>query len=287
MNSRRGYPYGSAGSFYSGRKETEKKPRPSGHGRAILLAVVALTLLGGAFYFFVARGKIFPTKLIDFQFMHNGQEMLLTPDSQVVVNPRDTLQLATVKTDGWLSWGTRVVSDDIDIRPVTTAPGMVIRDLFPGESFENPKPLVFTVLLWNRPVGKATFLVQLDYKDWLHKANTTPDLDRRIEYLRKALQDNSSNILIKTQLAGLYFDIKHYKEAEQLYREINQSGKSKDISEKLLLTYQAVNRPDQALDIYLDLMKMTGDQQTFADFLSYLKKKERKAGRGFSGKART
>ncbi|MGC8490203.1 MAG: tetratricopeptide repeat protein [Syntrophobacteraceae bacterium] len=272
MNSRRGYPYGSTDPFYSGRRE-KKKPQPAGYGRIILFSVLAVAVLGAAFVF-IARGKIFPTKLIALSFIHNGQEMLLLPDSQVVVNPRDTLQLTAVKTNGWLQWGVRVVSADVDIRPVTTSPGVVIRELFPGESFETPKTLVFNVLLWNRPIGKVSFLVQLDYKDWLDKANTTPDLDRRIEYLQKALHDNSSNILIKTQLAGLYFDIKHYKDAEQLYKEINQSGKSKDISEKLLLIYQALNKPDKALQVYLDLMQMTNDQQTFGDFLAYLKKKK-------------
>ncbi len=274
MNSRRGYPYGSAGPFYSGRREKEKKPRSSGHGRAIVIGVVVLALLGAALFFLLPKGKIFPGRLMALNFLHNGQDMLLLPDSQVVINPRDTLQLTAVKTDGWLSWGTRVVSPEVDIKPLTTPPGMVIRDLFSGESFEKPKSLVITVLLWNRPIGKVTFLVQLDYKDWLSKANATPDLDLRIEYLEKALADNSSNILIKTQLAGLYFDIKHYKEAEKLYKEINQSGESRDISEKLLMIYQAENKPNEALRLYLALMKMTGDKQTFADFLNYLKKKK-------------
>ncbi|MDR3554040.1 MAG: tetratricopeptide repeat protein, partial [Syntrophobacteraceae bacterium] len=274
MNSRRGYPYGSAGPFNSGRTEKEKKPQSSGHGRAIIVSVVVMALLCAAILFFLPRGKIFPTKLAALSFMHNGQEMILLPDSQVVVNPRDTLQLTGEKTDGWLTWGTRVVSSDIDMRPLTTPPGMVIRDLYSGASFETPKTMVFNVLLWNRPIGKVTFLVQLDYKDWINKANATPDVDLRIEYLEKALADNGSNILIKTQLAGLYFDIKHYKEAEKLYREINQAGESRDISEKLLLVYQAMNKPDPALHVYLRLMKMSDDQQTFADFLAYLRKKK-------------
>lgn len=273
MNSRRGYPYGSAG-YYSGRKDSEKNQRPSGHGRFIVLFALALALLVAALVFFVPKGNIFPTRLKALGFLNNGRELLLTPGSQVVVNPRDTLQLTAVKTNGWLSWGTRVVSPQVDLRPVTTNPGVVIRDLFPGESFETPKSLQFDVLSWNKQIGQVTFLVQLDYKDWLNKANATPDLDLRIDYLQKALADNSSNILIKTQLAGLYFDIKNYKEAEKLYRDINQAGESKDISEKLLLIYQITNKTGPALHVYLDLMKMNGDSQTFTDFLAYLKKKK-------------
>ena len=200
--------------------------------------------------------------------------MLLLPDSQVVVNPRDTLQLAAVKTDGWLSWGTRVVSDEVDIRPVTTNLGAVIRDLFPENRLKIPKPSRLTCCCGTDRWARSPSLSSSTTRTGSKRPTALPDLDRRIEYLEKALQDNSSNILIKTQLAGLYLDIKHYREAEKLYREIYQSGKSRDISEKLLLIYQAMNKPDQALEVYLDLMTMTDEQQTFGDFLAYLKKKK-------------
>ena len=152
----------------------------------------------------------FPTKLVALHFQHNGQELLLPPDSQVIVNPRDTLRLVQIRTDGWLSWGTRVVSSDVDVKSISRKPGVTIQDLFPQESFETPKLVELRVLLWNRPIGKVSLLVQLDYKDWLHRANTSADIDKRIAYLEKALQDNGSNILLKTQLAGLYFDCKRY-----------------------------------------------------------------------------
>lgn len=128
--------------------------------------------------------------------------------------------------------------------------------------------------MWNRPIGKVSLLVQLDYKDWLHKANTSADIDKRIEYLEKALSDNNSNILLKSQLAGLYFDSKRYPDAARLYREISESGRSRNVSEKLLVVYQIMNKSDDALAVYLDLLKLTEEQQTFREFLAYLKKKK-------------
>jgi tetratricopeptide (TPR) repeat protein len=279
MNSKRGYPYGSPGSFYHGGREKEKKPRSS--HRLLIIVIFALVFaLGAVFTFFMTRDggvsslTIFPAKLIALHFQHNGQELLLLPDSQVIVNPRDSLQLVRIRTDGWLSWGTRVVSSDVDVKQVSRKPGVIIRDLFPQESFENPKLVELRVLLWNRPIGKVSFLVQLDYKDWLHRANTSADLDKRIAYLEKALHDNSSNILLKTQLAGLYFDIKRYHDAAGLYEEIDKSGKSKNISEKLLLVYQIMSKTDDALGVYLDLLKLTEEQQIFSEFLTYLKQKK-------------
>jgi len=281
MNSRRGYPYGSAGSYYRGGGsggEKKKKGQSSPRLFYILLFVFVLAL-GSASVFFMTRGglsslKIFPTKLVALHFQHNGQELLLLPDSQVIVNPRDSLQLLDVKTDGWISLGTRVVSSDVDTKPIGRKPGVIIKDIFPGESFENPKPVELRVLLWNRTIGKVSLLVQLDYKDWLHKANTSPDIDKRISYLEKALQDNGSNILLKTQLAGLYFDMKRYQDAARLYKEIDESGKSRNISEKLLMVYQVLNKTDEALLVYLDLLKLTEEQDTFREFLAYLKKKK-------------
>ncbi|SPF46332.1 Tetratricopeptide TPR_2 repeat protein [Syntrophobacter sp. SbD1] len=278
MSSRRSYPYGSAGSFHRGGGEKEKKQRTS---RRILIIVLCCVIfaLGAAFVFFIPRGgfssfRFFPTKLVALHFQHNGQELLLVPDSQIIVNPRDSLQLVDIKTDGWLTLGTKVVSSDVDVKPICKKPGVTIQDLFPQESFEQPKLAELRVLLWNRPVGKVTLLVQLDYKDWLHKANTSPDIEKRISYLEKALQDNGSNVLLKTQLAGLYFDIKRYQDAARLYKEIDQSGKSRNISEKLLLVYQVMNKTDEALQVYIDLLKLTEEEQTFREFLTYLKKKK-------------
>jgi tetratricopeptide (TPR) repeat protein len=279
MNSRRGYPYGSPGSFYRGGGEKEKPPRSSSR-ILIVVAVVLVFAIGAVCALFIARGgaasalTIFPSKLVALHFQHNGQELILVPDSQVIVNPRDFLQLVQVQTDGWLSWGTKVVSSDVDVKAISRKPGVTIKDLFPQESFEAPKNVELRVLLWNRPIGKVSLLVQLDYKDWLHKANTSADIDKRIAYLEKALGDNESNILIKTQLAGLYFDSKRYADAARLYQEIDESGKSRNISEKLLVVYQIMNKPDEALQVYLDLLKLTEEQQTFREFLTYLKTKK-------------
>ncbi len=278
MDKRRGYPYGSGSIYGSGRKGDDRRKSPT--RLIVLIVILALTLSAATFFFMTHEGSLasfmpFPKKLIALRFQHNGQEVLLLPDSQVLVNPRDTLQLVQVKTDGFLSWGTKVVSSEMDVRSISRKPA-VIRDIFPQDSFENPKTVELRVLLWNRPIGKVSLLVQLDAKDWLQKANTTSDIDKRISYLEKALRENGSNILVKTQLAGLYFDSKRYADAARLYKEIDESGKSKNISEKLLLVYQIMNRTDDALLVYLDLLKLTEDQQTFKEFISYIKKRKHK-----------
>ncbi|MCE5335680.1 MAG: tetratricopeptide repeat protein [Desulfobacteraceae bacterium] len=278
MSSQRGYPYGSSGNYYRGGSGRDREKK--GRNVSVMIAgvVIVAVLAAGAAFVFSRDGNIasllpFPTKLIALRFQHNGQEVLLLPDQQVIVNPRDSLQLIQIKTDGWLSLGTRITSSEMDVNGITKRLG-TIRDLFPKESFEAPKSVDLRVTLWNRPIGKVSLLIQLDAKDWQQKANTTTDVDKKIAYLERALRDNASNIFLKTHLAGLYFDTKRYADAARLYQEIDASGKSKIISERLLLVYQIMNKVDDALMVYIDLLKLSEEQQTFKEFITYLKKRK-------------
>ncbi len=273
-----GYPYGSPGSFYRGSSVRQKPPK---NPRPVFLVVALVVVLVAAGVFVALKHSsafaIFPKKLLALRFQHNGQEVLLLPDQQAIINPRDSLQLVQVRTDGWLSWGTRVVASDANVK--ITSGMNIIKDLFPQETFETPKTVELRVLLWNRQIGKVSLLVQLDARDWVQRANATSDVDKKIGFLEKALHENASNILVKTQLAGLYVDTKQYADAMRLYREIDNSGKSRNISERLLQVYQIMNRVDDSLRVYLDLLKITDNQdqqQVFKDFMAYLKKKKQK-----------
>jgi len=217
----------------------------------------------------------FPKKLIAMRLQHNSKEVILLPGSQCVLNPRDSLQILEVQTDGWRSWGSRVAAQELDVSPMRKGP-VAIKDLMPQESFETPKTIEIQALWWGRPIGKVSFLVQLDAKDWLQKANATSDVERKIAYLEKALKENPGNVLVKTQLAGIYFENKKYDPAARLYEEIDESGKSKTILERLLLAYQARNRVDEALKTYLDLFKLSDDPEAFKEFLQYLQKHKSK-----------
>ncbi len=140
---------------------------------------------------------------------------------------------------------------------------LTIKELMPQESFETPKTIEVKTLSWGQPIGDVSFLVQLDAKDWLQKANATTNMDQKIGFLEKALKENPGNVLVKTQLAGAYFDNKKYDPAARLYEEIDESGKSRSILERLLLAYQARNRVDEALKTHLDLLKMSEDPGCF------------------------
>lgn len=276
---RSGYPYILSDSLGPPRPEKKKKRGP---GRFIALFLV-LCLAGAGIWYWGAKAlggvstfSPFPTKLVALRLLHNGQEVILLPDSQCVLNPRDSLKLLEIKTDGWVSWGAKAASTDFDVRAIQKN-AVLIKDLFPQETFENPKTADFRVLLWNRAIGKVSLLIQLDAKDWVQKANAANDIDRKIFCLEKALNENPGNALVKTQLAGLYFENKSYDEAARLYKEINEAGKSKPILERLLTVYQFQNKVDDALMVYLDLVNLAPDDtEFFKEFLQYLQKRKSK-----------
>ena len=252
--------------------------------------VIPLVVLAGGAYLWMSSSRssaegssgtlgIFPNQLIAMRFQHNGKEVILMPDSQCVVNPRDTLQLLEIKTDGHLSWGTKIVSSEMDVRTMREKP-VTIRDFWPQESFEAPKTVEIQALSWSQSIGKVSFQIQLDGRDWLQKANSTDDYDRKASYLEKALQENTGNILVKTQLAGLYYEGKRYDDAAHLYKEVDETGKTEPVLERLLAIYQAQNKADDALLIYLDLLKLTEDAETFKSFLNYVQKHKSKVEAG-------
>jgi len=283
-NRRRGnYPYSIERSFpqQATRRPPvkKKKRRPL---RAVAMVFLVLLIGGLAVLVFSsgARNAItsvmpFPKKLVALRLTINGKEVILMPGSQGVLNPRDSLQLLEVQTDGWASWGTRVNSSDLDVSRMRKEP-VAIKELLPKESFETPRTVELRTSWWEKPLGEVSFLVQLDAKDWLQKANAATESDRKIGYLEKALKENPGNVLVKTQLAGAYFDNKKYDPAAKLYEEIDESGKSKSILERLLLAYQARNRVDEALKTYLDLFKLSDDPEAFKEFLQYLQKQKSK-----------
>jgi len=174
-----------------GRPPRKQKRRIRGRHIVLPLLAVVVIITLYSLVFSKLIGKIdfspFAKTLKALRFHHNGQEVILTPGSQVVVNPRDTLHLLDIQTDGLVSWGTKVAAPDADLGAMMSK-SQAIREMLPNEEFETPRPLEITVLQWSRPLGKVSFLVQLDAKDWLQKANATADAAKRIGYLEKALR---------------------------------------------------------------------------------------------------
>jgi len=236
-----------------------KGRRPS--RKSLYLAVLVIILVVGVALLFTTRGSLrqsllrilpVPQQLLSIQLLHNDKEISLEANSELVLNPRDTLRIVHVKTDGWFQWGTRLVAPDFSTESIRKQ-AVSIEKLLPQETFEAPRQLPIQALWWDQLLGQVTLVVQLDARDWMQKALSATDLERKIGYLKNVLQENPGNVLAKSQLASLYLETKKYAQAAQLYEEIAEKGKSRELLEKLLLAYQQQGKVDQALMVYLDL----------------------------------
>jgi tetratricopeptide (TPR) repeat protein len=255
-----------------------KRRRPS--RKFHYLGALVIILMVGASFLFIAKGSLgqsllrvlpVPHQLLTIQLLHSDKEIWLDANSELVLNPRDTLQIVQVKTDGWFQWGTRLVASDFSTGSIRNQ-AVSIEKLLPQETFEAPKRIPLQAFWWDQFLGEVTLVVQLDARDWMQKALSATDLDRKIGYLKNVLQENPGNVLAKSQLASLYLEAKKYAQATQLYEEIAEKGKSRELLEKLLLSYQQQGKVDQALMVYLDLLNLTQDAEIFKQFLNYLQK---------------
>jgi tetratricopeptide (TPR) repeat protein len=248
--------------------------------KVIYLVALLIILMVAASLLFTTSGtprqsllRILPVphQLLTIQLLHNDKEISLDANSELVLNPRDTLRILHVQTDGWFQWGTRLAASGFAVENVRNQ-AVSMEKLLPQETFEVPRHLPLQAFWWDQLLGEVTLVVQLDARDWMQKALSATDLERKIGYLKNVLQENPGNVLAKSQLASLYLEAKKYALAAQLYEEIAEKGKSRELLEKLLLSYQQQGKVDQSLMIYLDLLDLTQDAEIFKQFLSYLQK---------------
>ena len=256
-----------------------RKKKKRGIGRYLLPLI--LLLAGGAAYFYFSDARPtfnvssissylpLPRKLESVTFLLNGREVKVEPNTELTLNPADSLELLKVQTDGWISWGVKAVSSDFDAN-VLNDKQVTIKEIWPEESFETPKQVKVQFVRWKMPIGEVTLLIRLDARDWLRKANSASDPELKVKYLENALKENPGNILVKTQLANLYLENKTYEKAGKLYEDVAKSGKSKSILERQLIVYKSQDKVDDALQIYLELLRLSQDPQDFKALLGYL-----------------
>lgn len=199
----------------------------------------------------------------------NGKTQEISPEAEEVFNPRDAIRWLGVRTDGWVAWGVKIRSADLDLSRVKREP-KVLRDLLPTETFETPKKIELRATWMGRPLGESRFLVQLDAKDWLAKAQEAGGLEEKIKYLEKVLQADPRNVLVKTQLAGLYAEANRWSDAEKLYEEVLELGQSRPVLERLIAVDKKQKKHTKVLEFSLELLRLSNDAQVFQELVSYL-----------------
>lgn len=230
----------------------------------IVAAQVRWNLLDG----FAARLPT-PHRLHEIVLEVNAKAEIIPADAEKILNPRDAIRLAGVKTDGWFSWGVKVRSPELDFQRLRSKPG-VVRELLPGETFESPKTLDAEATWMGKRLGGVRLVIRLDAKDWMAKAQEAGKAEEKIRYLEKALEAEPRNVLAKTQLAVLYAEVGRPADAERLYEEVLELGQSRPVLERLISVYKKQKKHAKVLEASLDLFKLSEDAQVFQDLIGYL-----------------
>lgn len=213
----------------------------------------------------------FPGRLTGVELRVNGAPQTVAAAATLVLNPRDTLQIGSLHTDGWWSKGVRLECAEFDLEPMRQAPVPIGR-FIPAETLTGPKDLALPAKFLGIEVGRIVLRVELDGRDWKERAAASRSPREKLDYLQKALAADPGNTLLKMQLAGLLTEQKEYARAADLYREVLKQGRTRTVLEKLLDLQQRAGEVDAALDVYLDLLASEADPALFTEMLAYLRK---------------
>lgn len=271
MRSPRREPPPDAGSLFRPRR----KRSPAARG---LKFIVGAAVVAGVIAFGQVRWKVLesvaahlpvPHRLQELVLEVNAKQEIIPADGEKIVNPRDAVRFVGVKTDGWFSWGVKVRASELDFQRVRTK-AAVLRDLFPGETFETPKTLSVEATWMGKRLGQVRLVVQLDAKDWMAKAQEAGKIEEKIRFLEKVLEAEPRNVLAKTQLAALYAEAGRPADAERLYEEVLELGQSRPVLERLIGVYKKQKKHAKVLEASLELLQLSEDAAVFQDLLAYL-----------------
>jgi tetratricopeptide (TPR) repeat protein len=212
-----------------------------------------------------------PKELQGVEVVQNGRAVSVPPGGTLKLNPKDTFHIETVKTDGWIPWGLEIVSVGVDFERAREAP-VAVQDLWPGEAFEEPRRVPVEVFWRGHPLGSFTVVVEWDARDWLEKAAETEDPRAKIALLERVVEADPKNVLARTHLAGLYAEEGRLTEAEKIYREILETGRSRPMLEKLLEIHTRQGKVDAALGVHMELLQLTQDPKVFESLLGFLRR---------------
>lgn len=127
---------------------------------------------------------------------------------------------------------------------------------------------VYKVVIYhqNDIIAVVPIRVTITPQDWLRHAQDASDVGGQIDYLQKAVAQNSEDAGVRRILAALYLKQNRTDEAALLYRDILRIKPDDTVAMKdLARCYLTTNRHAEALETLLNLVKINGrDAEAYA-----------------------
>ncbi len=258
------------------------KPKKNTKKLALWLGIILggtlfLLSLNFIFYQTIIPGWLFrilpfvPHNFTSLDVKANEEIITCKNNETCFVRPSDKIIILSVRTDGLISSGLKLASPEIDIRVITTNQKSPM-ELMPQADFDESKSITIEVFWFRWKLGKTTITAKWTLKDWLERAQITELPEKKVYFLRKALQENPEHVLARNQLAGFLYTLKKYEEASQHYEIILQKGFSRIIMERLTKSYMMAGNKTKAIEGYVELIKRYPTGGYLKEWFNYLRK---------------
>jgi tetratricopeptide (TPR) repeat protein len=241
----------------------------------LFAGIVAAVTYGVFFAPYTALRNMLPVpkRLISVVLVVNEAERTVPDQGTLVVHPTDVVKVSDVRTDGRFNWGLRLHSDQFSANQLLEG-RQKIKEFWPHFEYEKPLKVGVEVMAGSRSIGRFHMVVQLRARDWVNKAQEAGSPEKKVEYYERAASLEPENALIMTSLAQLYGEQGRWAEAAATYEKVAASSKTVPMLQKLVEACQKADQIDKALEVYLDLMQVSGaDKEPFYGFISYLNAK--------------
>jgi len=196
----------------------------------------------------------------------NRQTVELPPNATMEIHPGQVFAVAGLNTNRPLNYDLNLYSPDFDIQAVAGGTSAAPKDLLPGESFERPRVISIVVRENERLVAEFKILSRYTALDFAAKGDAAKEDAEKADHYQKALALDPSSRVVKEKLLSALIASKQSGRAAEIYEaELAEKGPDEELLQRLLDLYRAMEELPQQVEVLgrlRDLARSQGREAT-------------------------
>ncbi len=233
-----------------------RKPGEGNRVSPVLIIIIIAALAAGVWLY---RGfNPAEVRLNYIVITKNNETIKLLKGETVKFNPSDTCKIGEISTNVFFNQGISVESAGLDINGLLNQDTPLEKLLSDRDMFKRHQ-ITVEVKRQDDLAGTIELVIEPDVKDWIARAEGSPDKITKVEVLEKAIDTGFTDGKIVDMLVDEYLASKAYRKATDLIEKIaGDSPKQEDI-QKLLKVYEAAKNNVKIADMLVRLIKFSPD----------------------------
>lgn len=233
----------------------------------VLVFFIAIGLGGGLWYVLApeSMARTFgslnkdPLNIESLSLTLDRRVVEIPPNGAIEVHPAQTFGIAGLNSNRWQNYDLRLTSQDIDISAITDDSTSTVRDLLPGESFENTREIHITVFDGDEEAADFRILSRYSALDFMARgdaADNNPEAQAR--YYQKAYQLEPDSGLIRDKLTAALAELGKTKgvQAASIYETLlSQDGPDEQMMSRLAEVYESENKNERLIPLLGQLIE--------------------------------